>query len=172
MTETLLTEQALEGKVAHDLIMTAMDDFSDGFLVFDEELSFRYVNAAAERTLGLDRREILGKPFLRAFPSARGSVFEDAFRRCLGGSDRLDFQTFFGVDGEAGWYDVRVSPADSGVSVRLRRLDPLGGGAAKDWAATELSHRIKNSLSMIASLASLETSSVGDGAAREGLDRL
>jgi PAS domain S-box-containing protein len=167
-----MTFSTLDGCLANEQIMTALDDFSDGYMVFDEDLSFKYLNAAAERAFGHQREEVLGKPFSQAFPTARGSVFEDAFARCMGGGECLDFQTFFGIGAAAQWYDVLVSPGEMGISMRIRALEDRGETAEKERVVREFSHRIKNSLSVISSLASVESGSIKDEVARESLDRL
>jgi PAS domain S-box-containing protein len=167
-----MTARTRDGRLARDQLISAIDDFSDGFILLGEDLSFRYMNAAAERAFGRGRGEVLGKPFPEAFPTARGSVFEDAFARCAEGRERLDFQTFFGTGRGAKWYDVRVSPWEPGISVRIRELEDRGEEAERDRIVRELSHRVKNSLALIGSLANVESGAIKDAAAKDILERM
>ena len=168
-----MTVTPLERCLDYDQMLSAIEGFSEAFIAFDGDLAFKYLNAAAEHLLDRDRGELLGRSYLEAIPSARGSVFEDAAERCLAEGSRVDFQTFFGTSHAAHWYEVHVSPAEGGLTIHLRALDLVDEATAeKDRVLREINHRMKNSLAVISSLVSLERDSVIDEAAREGLERL
>jgi two-component sensor histidine kinase len=158
--------------LTNDQIISALNDFSDGFFALDESLVVGYMNPAAEHSLGLAPGEAVGKTFGAAVPTSKDSVFGYAFQRCLAESSRLDFQTYFGSGSGAHWYDIRVSPADRGLSVRLRVLGDDSEAARNETLIRELSHRVKNSLAMISSLAEIELGAVEDECARESMKRL
>jgi PAS domain S-box-containing protein len=94
-----------------------LESTSDGFLALDEELRLIYINRAALRLLGRRANEVLGRQLFEAFPEARGSVFEEKYRRALRDKQPLHFETYFGAEPYANWYEVRVFPQKEGISV-------------------------------------------------------
>jgi PAS domain S-box-containing protein len=97
-----------------------LGSISDGFFALDEKLVVTYFNAAAERILGREREEVLGRPLFEAFPEARGSIFEEQYRRALREQEPLSFETPFDPEPYANWYAVQVYPFERGISVHFQ----------------------------------------------------
>lgn len=108
-----------EAALAHSdhLRREILDKVPDAFFALDSDLRVTYFNAAAEAALGRSSSEVLGRPLFDSFPEARGSVFEANYRRCLETREPLSFETHFEAEPYANWYDVRVYPFESGISV-------------------------------------------------------
>lgn len=164
---------SIERRMAYDQILSAIDGFSEAFAMLDEELRFRFVNSEAERILGKPRDELEGAALFEAFPAAKGSIFDEAIARCVEGEELVEFQTFFGTGMDARWYAARVAPADKGASLHLRELEGSSSPESSgDAVVREMNHRVKNTLSLISSLARLEKDELEDEAAKEALGRL
>lgn len=94
-----------------------LESISDGFFALDQDMTVTYFNAAASKLLGRSKEDVLGRKLLDAFPEARGSIFEKRYTQALQDKTAVAFETYFGVQPYANWYDVRVYPFESGISV-------------------------------------------------------
>jgi len=110
-----LAEAAL--RQAHQKMHAILESISDAFLSLDSQLVVTYFNAAAEEALGRLRSDVIGRPLFEAFPEARGSIFEEKYTRALRDKVALYFETYFGIEPYANWYQVRVYPYADGISV-------------------------------------------------------
>ena len=63
----------------------------------DEDLVLTYFNAAAERLLGRDRQDVVGKPFPEAFPEAGGSLFHQNYARAAREKLAVSFVAYFRI---------------------------------------------------------------------------
>ncbi|MFZ5570303.1 MAG: PAS domain-containing protein [Thermodesulfobacteriota bacterium] len=98
-------------------LTTILESISDGFFALDEDLTITYFNNAAGNLLGRKRQDVLGKHIFDAFPEAKGTIFEDQYALALREKKPLTFETFFTVEPYTDWYDVRIYPSPSGISV-------------------------------------------------------
>ncbi|MGY1617455.1 SpoIIE family protein phosphatase [Geodermatophilus sp. SYSU D00691] len=87
-----------------------------GFYSLDAGWRFTYVNAEAERLLARGRDELLGSVIWEAFPAARGSVFEDSYRRAAASQQPVNFDAYYPPPLD-GWYELRAWPSPEGLSV-------------------------------------------------------
>jgi diguanylate cyclase (GGDEF)-like protein/PAS domain S-box-containing protein len=62
------------------LLADALESISLGFMILDEDMTVRYVNAQSERHLGVSREHLLGRHLHVALPATKGSYF-DALHR-------------------------------------------------------------------------------------------
>jgi len=89
-----------------------LENSTDGFLVYDAEFRFTYVNRDGERLLGRSKAELIGKTQWEAFPETVGTDIERHYRRAM--TERV--ATIF--DGAypllEAWIEIRVSPATTG----------------------------------------------------------
>ena len=115
ITQRKQMERAL--RASNDRTTTILESISDGFFSLDEDLVVTYFNAAAERLLGRKSEDVLGRHVFDAFPQARGSIFEENYRRAVEERVALSFETYFGPAPYTNWYDVRVYPHADGISV-------------------------------------------------------
>src|SRR5271157_3072536 len=60
-----------------------LENATDGFLVYDSEFQFTYVNGDGERILGKTRTELLGKTQWNVFPETIGTEIERQYRRAM-----------------------------------------------------------------------------------------
>ena len=94
-----------------------LESISDGFFALDETMAVTYFNKAAERLLGLNSADLIGRRLFDAFPEAKGSVFEEQHARALKEKKFITFETYFGIEPYKNWYDVRVYPLEHGMAV-------------------------------------------------------
>jgi len=111
-------ERALRGEAetAREHVTVILESISDAFLAFDQQWSFTYVNAEAERTTGKTREELIGRDFWDVFPETRGTNLETQFRRAMADRVAIQFENYYRPWQR--WFEIRVYPAkDHGVSV-------------------------------------------------------
>ena len=87
-----------------------------GFYSLDSQWRFTYVNAQAERLLGITREELLGRVVWEAFPAAVDSAFGKSFRRAKATGEPVAFDAHYPAPLN-GWYEVRAWPTPDGLSV-------------------------------------------------------
>lgn len=92
-----------------------LESISDGFLSFDRENHFRYVNSAAEEYLGMTRNLLLGRTLYEIFPDLRGTRVEIALNEAMETGETVEFEYFYTLWGR--WCQNRVYPAPDGVSL-------------------------------------------------------
>ncbi len=115
ITERKQAEEAL--RKANERVALILNSINDGFFSLDNNLVMTYVNKAAERILNRKAEEIVGRPFLEAFPEAEGSIFEEKYTLAVKSKISLSFEAFFDVPPYVNWYSVRVFPFENGISV-------------------------------------------------------
>ena len=115
ITERKQAEKALQ--ISHRRIKDILESISDAFFSLDDNLVVTYYNTAAEKILHRKASEVLGHPLFDTFPEARGSVFEQNYRQAVHEKLPMSFEVNFSVAPYENWYDVRVYPQESGISV-------------------------------------------------------
>ncbi len=103
-------------------ISNILENTSDAYFSLDNNLRVTYFNSVAEKVLNRKRPAVLGNYLFDVFPEARGSILEDKYRQALNEKIPLSFETNFGVEPFAGWYNVRVSPEADGISVFFQAM--------------------------------------------------
>jgi PAS domain S-box-containing protein len=103
--------------LSKDQFVDILESMSDGFISMDKQLVVIYFNKAAEEMLGRNREEVLGKNLFDAFPEAKGSLFEEKYTEAVRTNEQSSFETFFEVPPYINWYNVRIYPSKSGISV-------------------------------------------------------
>src|SRR5579864_174444 len=60
-----------------------LENATDGFLVYDSEFQFTYLNGDGERLLGKPKTELLGKTQWGVFPETIGTEIERQYRHAM-----------------------------------------------------------------------------------------
>lgn len=157
-----------------------LETVSDGIYALDEQWRFTYVNPAAERLIGRDRQELLGRPTGEVFPESVGSTFDRHFREVFARRTPVSFEAHFPEPIDA-WYANRVYPAADGGGVvvyfrdvterrrtetrlrHLQRLEDLGA------LAMTLAHDFNNLATVINGSLYLLRKRLDDGRSEEDL---
>ena len=97
-------------------VARVLEAMPSAFLHIDRSWRFTYVNAEAERLLGVTRDELVGKVMWELFPAAVGSDLERHYRRAAETGEPTTFDTYYPEPLNA-WYEVRVWPSPDGLAV-------------------------------------------------------
>jgi PAS domain S-box-containing protein len=109
---------ALEGEVVQLKAKPSIDaecmleSATDGFLVYDSEFQFTYLNGDGERLLGKSKTELLGKIQWDVFPETIGTEIERQYQRAMKERVATIFDSFYPP--LETWLEIRVSPSKTG----------------------------------------------------------
>ncbi|WP_247729829.1 PAS domain S-box protein [Halovivax limisalsi] len=117
---TQLKAQADQLERQRDELRAELDDvftrIDDGFVALDESLRFVYVNERAASLLGREVSELTGEYVWNAFDPAQFDT--DAFETARSTGETTSFEQYY--EPLDTWFDVRVYPSDSGLSIYVR----------------------------------------------------
>lgn len=94
-----------------------LEGISGGFFALDKSYHFTYWNRAAEEGTGIFRGDVLGKNVFDVFPKARGAELGERYRKAMEEGSLQLFETSYRDERFEAWYDVRIYPTESGISV-------------------------------------------------------
>lgn len=106
-----------DGTVAWDPD-AVLDRVTDGFCAVDEDWRVTYVNAAAERLIGRDAPEIVGRPLWEVFPDSVGKDGHRHVSEAMEAQEPVSYERYH--DGRGVWFEVRVFPSETGLSIYFR----------------------------------------------------
>jgi PAS domain S-box-containing protein len=92
-----------------------LEMIGDGFVAFDAELNYTYVNERAAALLGRPPEELIGKNYWREYPEARGTPFADAYQRALETQAPIEFENYYAPWDR--WFENRIYPSAAGLAV-------------------------------------------------------
>lgn len=164
--------------VAHVARSTVVENIVDLVVVFDMRDHIIDFNSAAAAVFGLDRKKSIGER-----PETLLPRFSEFFRRFMDGSTYTTEITLETISGVAQLYQLSVSPmrdAHRRTVGRLFLLHDIGDLKAaeskvkmlleeKELLLHEVHHRIKNNMSTMASILSLQADSLADAGAKAAL---
>ncbi|HTY60381.1 MAG TPA: response regulator [Bacteroidota bacterium] len=96
---------------------SVLESISGGFFALDNAMNITYWNRAAEEGTGLAKREVLGKNVFEIFPNAEGAELGEKYRLAMSTRTFQSIETRYKDDRFEAWYDVRIYPAEDGLSV-------------------------------------------------------
>lgn len=103
---------------AQDALRATLDQIGDGFVSFDEDFRYTYVNPAAEAALGIPGPQLLGEVIWDALPGAYESDFGACYRRAMTEQVSTSARAFYDHLGR--WFESIAYPTSSGLAVYFR----------------------------------------------------
>ncbi|MDZ8105383.1 MAG: PAS domain S-box protein [Nostoc sp. DedQUE12a] len=122
--EQLLERERLarvEAENAKEQVTTILESITDGFLAFDNEWRFTYINHEGSRTLGRSSKELLGKNLWQEFPELTDTSFGQLYQRAVALGVPLELEDYY-PPFEA-WFSVRAYPSSTGLSLYFRNIN-------------------------------------------------
>ncbi|KAB0676202.1 PAS domain S-box protein [Aureimonas leprariae] len=118
-TEHSAREAAAENEAR---LRTVLDGISEPFYALDSDWRFLFASQSALRLWGKDAGEVLGRPFLEAFPQAAGSAAFEAHRRVMETRVAERLETISPVVHR--WIEIDFAPTpQGGLSVAFRDIE-------------------------------------------------
>ena len=134
-------QQAEEVKrVAAQRVRDILESVTDAFVGIGFDWKYHYVNETAGRFLRRRPEELMGMSVFEAFPEAKGTIFEELFRRALEERVVTRFEAYYPP--LETWFECRCYPSPEGISVfftdttaRKRKEEALRR-AKEEWELT------------------------------------
>ncbi len=96
---------------------SVLESISGGFFALDNAMTITYWNRAAEEGTRLKAEDVLGKNVFEIFPNAEGAELGEKYRLAMSTKTFQSFETSYSDDRFEAWFDVRIYPAEDGLSV-------------------------------------------------------
>lgn len=95
-----------------------LDRIDDAFVTLDRDGRFTSVNERAQRFVGYDEEQLLGREIRDVFPEIRDSPFERASIAAIKGEKATSTQAYF--EPTDTWVEAQLYPSESGLSIFFR----------------------------------------------------
>ncbi|MCC5656845.1 PAS domain S-box protein [Nostoc sp. XA010] len=124
-------EQAarVEAEVAKEQVTKILESITDGFLAFDSEWRFSYLNHEGSRTLGRSCEDLLGKNLWSEFPELANTSFGQLYQRAVALGTPLELEDYYPPFDA--WFAVRAYPSPTGLSLYFRNINVRKQAEAK-----------------------------------------
>jgi PAS domain S-box-containing protein len=99
-------------------IKNIFDRVNDGFIAFDKEWRFTYVNKKAGEIYRIDPASIIGKVVWDALPQAIGNPFYEACKKAMKEQRYIHIENYSTIFNY--WYESHVYPSPEGLSIYFR----------------------------------------------------
>ncbi|HYX13387.1 MAG TPA: PAS domain S-box protein [Nostoc sp.] len=124
-------EQAarVEAEAAKEQVTKILESITDGFLAFDSEWRFSYLNHEGSRTLGRSCEDLLGKNLWEEFPELANTSFGQLYQRAVALGMPLELEDYYPPFDA--WFAVRAYPSPTGLSLYFRNINVRKQAEAK-----------------------------------------
>ena len=110
-----------EVEAEHTRLIALIESISDGFFALDHSWRYVYANREAERLVGRDRGDLVGKSIWDCFPPLVGSVWDREFHRAVAQQAPAHFEGFYPP--LAAWFETHAYPSDRGLTILMRSIN-------------------------------------------------
>lgn len=131
-----------------------------GFFALNNQYQITYWNKAAELGTGLKSGEVLGRNVFEVFPNAAGATLGEKYKLAMDTKTFQSFETAYKDERFEAWYDVRIYPAEDGISVFLQDITEKKREQRQKEVLVEISRTI-NSARHLDELCSLVAENIG-----------
>jgi PAS domain S-box-containing protein len=99
----------------HESIAHIIERISDGFVAFDAQMNYTYVNERSGQLLGRKPEDLIGRNYWMEFPEAKGTPFADAYIRALETQTPIQFENYYAPWDR--WFENRLYPSKDGLAI-------------------------------------------------------
>ncbi len=101
--------------LASEKLGNIIERISDGFVAFDTQMNYTYVNRKGGELLGRKPEDLIGKNYWVEFPEARGTPFAKAYQRALKTQTPIVLEDYYEPFDR--WFENRIYPSKDGLSI-------------------------------------------------------
>src|SRR6266566_3414348 len=119
---SLLVEQRAraESEAARQRLTSILDNLMDGFMLFDTQWRYTYINPQAGPFTAKPREDLLGKNVWEVFPELVDSISYQKYHEALHNQEQVAFEAY--APRLTRWFDVRAYPVPDGLAVYFRDI--------------------------------------------------
>jgi len=134
-------------------LATILDGIGEGFYALDRDWRLILFNSEAARHFRCKPEDVLGRVVWEAFPGTRDTGLARLFHRVMASRETIRSETE-SIVVKGRWMAYRLFPLGDGLGVVFRdTTDRRMAEAQRDLLIKELEHRVKNTLSIVQSIA-------------------
>jgi PAS domain S-box-containing protein len=133
----------MSGQLSYESIL---ESISGGFFALDNAYRITYWNRAAADGTGLESAAVLGKNVFEVFPNAAGATLGEKYRLAMETRTFQGFETCYKDPRFEAWYDVRIYPAEHGLSVFFQDVTAAKREQRQKEILVDLSHAVNEAL--------------------------
>ncbi len=122
-----------------------LESISGGFFAVDNEYRVTYWNRAAETGTGLVASDVIGKNVFDIFPNAAGATLGEKYKLAMDTKTFQSFETAYKDERFEAWYDIRIYPAQNGLSVFFQDITEKKKDQRQKETLIEISKAINTS---------------------------
>ena len=121
-THLLVTEQqaTVQAEMESVRLTRILDNLTDGFMLFDDQWRYNYINPYAAPYAGKPWRELIGKNVWEEFPQLVGSLYDQQYHQAMLSQQPVAFEIFNST--LRGWFDIHAYPVPGGLAVYFRNI--------------------------------------------------
>jgi PAS domain S-box-containing protein len=123
----------------HSRYESILESISGGFFALDAEYRITYWNRAAENGTRMRADDVLGKDVFEVFPNARDAMLGEKYRLAMETRTFQSFETAYRDERFDAWFDVRIYPSDTGLSVFFQDITAKKSEQIQKEALVEIS---------------------------------
>lgn len=98
-----------------------LENITDGFMTLDSNWQFIYVNAMAEKLVGLKGHRLLARNYWDVFPETIGTIIEHEYRLAMQDRVKVNFEVYY--EPWKRWFNVKAIPTQGGgLSIYFREI--------------------------------------------------
>ena len=124
---------------------SVLESISGGFFALDNAMLITYWNRAAEEGTRLAKQDVIGKNVFEVFPNAEGAELGEKYKLAMATRTFQSIETRYKDDRFEAWYDIRIYPAEEGLSVFFQDITPRKNEIRRKEILVEISHAINAS---------------------------
>ena len=109
-----------EANTSRKALTEVFERIADGFVVFDRDFRYSFLNQTAAELVGRGAEELVGRRVTEIFPGFEHTPFWEALQRAQITQKVVELEEFFGPLRK--WVNVRIFPANDGLSIYLRDI--------------------------------------------------
>lgn len=110
----------VEARVSRNFRADILERIGDGFVAFDAQLNYLYVNQRGGILLGRKPEDLIGKHYWQEFPEAAGTPFAEACVRALETQTPVSIENYYAPWDR--WFENRVYPSPDGLAIFFREI--------------------------------------------------
>jgi PAS domain S-box-containing protein len=110
----------IEAETIKDQLEAVLSSISEGFVVFDHDWRYTYINNRLLQMLGTTKEEILGKTIWQVFPDTVETEIYTKFHQAVAEQKPIHFEYFYTKWNR--WFENHVYPSSNGASVFTQEI--------------------------------------------------
>jgi PAS domain S-box-containing protein len=110
----------IQAEQAQEQISQILESVTDGFVAFDRNWRFTYINREAAKTIGRSGKSLLGRVLWQEFPEFAQTNMAELYRQVMREGKATEAVEYYAPCDR--WYSVRIYPSVHGLSIYFRNM--------------------------------------------------